>query len=330
MTNFEILQEALLKTVEILYGTLPTIFFTLLIADILIKLGLLNRLFKVLSPIIKRALLPEETSAAFMAAFGSQLSGNVVLKKLYDEKKITRGELLLSNQINSLPLYIKDTFTHFIPVAIPILGLIPGMVYTACFIFVGVFKLIVVFVAGRIILRKKNQRGGDEEQGEDDSREMGKEPFSWELVKGAFHNTMRHMKKMIKMLTLMTLLVSIAEGYGFFNSFQDSLMSLIEVLHLNIPDKMLIPTMTYIGNTAAANYMVGALYKSGAVGYDTASICIIIGSILAMPALFMRHTLGRNISIFGTKLGALNAGVNLSINMTARVIFLVALILFTL
>ncbi len=330
MTHLEILQEALFRTGRILYGTLPTIFFTLIVADILIKLGMLNRLFKVLNPIVKRSLLPKETSAAFMAAFGSQLSGNVVLKKLYDEKKITTGELLLSNQINSLPLYIKDTFTHFIPVAIPILGVIPGMIYTGCFIFVGVFKLIVVFVAGRIILRKKRKNAKPDGQEGDDSDNMGKEKFSKELVKAAFHNTMRHMKKMIKMLTLMTFLVSLAEGYGFFNSFQDSLMSLIEIFNLNIPDKMLIPTMTYIGNTAAANYMMGALYKSGAVGYEIVSICVIVGSILAMPSLFLRHTLGRNISIFGTRLGALNSGVNLAVNLTARLIFLTGLIIFTL
>jgi len=327
MTNTEIIINALIRTGNILLKTVPLIFSTLFIADILIRMGWLNRLFRVIKPLINRTLLPPEVSAAFMAAFGSQVSGTVILKKLYKEKKISRGELLLSNQINALPIYIKEIFTHFIPVAIPILGVIPGVIYAACFFFVGIFRLIIVFIAGRIMQRKKRDNLSKDCGAASGFSELTKEKISRELIMDAFKKTLEHLKGISVLLLIITLLVSIADGFGIFNSMQDLMSPLIALFH--IPEKMLVPALTYLGNTASANFMVGAMYKSGSVTWQAATLTVLAGSLLAMPVLFIRHTLARNIAIYGTRLGALNSSITLVINISGRIIFLTGFILIT-
>ena len=122
------------------------------------------------------------------------------------------------------------------------------------------------------------------------------------------------------MLVLMTFIVALADGYGLFVWLQSAVGPLIRLLH--IPDRMLVPALTYLGNSTAAHYMVGALYKSGAVTWQTATVTVLVGTIMGLPFVFLKHSLARNISILGTRDGILNTFITLGIGMVGRMVFL--------
>ena len=42
------------------------------------------------------------------------------------------------------------------PVTIPILGLVPGVIHAASFLFTGIFKLVLIMAFVKIIAGKKN------------------------------------------------------------------------------------------------------------------------------------------------------------------------------
>jgi hypothetical protein len=153
MSAAEIIRYGFFQTVHILSGTLPAMFFTLLLVDMALKMGWLGRVSSFMSPIVKKTSLPSEVLTSFAASFGSQVSGAVVLEKLRRENRISSSELLLVSQINTLPLHVRELFTYFIPVTIPVLGLAPGIIYTGSMFFVVLFKSAVVLIFGRLLLR---------------------------------------------------------------------------------------------------------------------------------------------------------------------------------
>gem|GEM_PF-2768018 len=321
----EILWGSITRTAKILSGTLPVIFTTLLLVDIMIRIGWLNIILKRTDPLIKKTGLPGEVSTSFIASFGSQLSGAVILEKLYSEQRINRNELLLTVQINSLPHYIKEVFTHFLPVTVPIIGFLPGMIYTCSFIFVGIFKLILIIIAGKVVLKRR--RSMEEAEAAPVGTDSKKEKLSANLLKTSLRSALIHFKKMARLLIITTLLVTVADGYGFFDYLQSILAPVIAVFH--IPEKMLVPAITYLGNSTAANYMVGAMYKAGSISYEIAAMTALTGSIMALPIVFLKHSVARNVSIFGTGLGLLNTSITFLIGIISRIVFLIFFLVIT-
>ena len=74
--------NSLYQTFLILIKTLPVIFITLVITGFLIERGYLTKIFYFTTPLISKIGLPGETSAAFIASFGSGLSAGIVMVKL--------------------------------------------------------------------------------------------------------------------------------------------------------------------------------------------------------------------------------------------------------
>jgi hypothetical protein len=322
MSAAEIIRYGFFQTVDILSGTLPVMFITLLLVDLALKMGWLGRVSRFMGPVVKKTRLPSEVLTSFAASFGSQVSGAVVLERLRRENRISKSELLLVSQINTLPLHVRELFTYFIPVTIPVLGLAPGIIYTGSMFFVLVFKSAVVLVFGRLLLKRK--RTPDHEDGAA-VPERQTLVFGRDLLRSSIRDSAAHLLGMSRLLIITTFMVAVAEGCGFFLWLQTMAGPFMSVLR--IPDGMLAPALTYLGNSMAANYMVGAMYKSGAVGYETAAVTVLAGSIIALPVVFLKHSFARNISVFGTGLGILNSVFTLGLGMLARGLYLLAFLL---
>jgi len=140
----------------IILRTLIIVFLSLFITDILIQLGLFEKFKFIGKYFTKITKLPEFYSITFVTSFGSSIAANTMLASLQNEGKITKEEVFIGALFNSIPVYIKETFQYQIPIIIPILGGIVGIIYFSTFLLTGFFKFLVVIFLGRKFCRYEN------------------------------------------------------------------------------------------------------------------------------------------------------------------------------
>ncbi len=316
----DLIINSLYKTFSIAANTLPVIFATLIVTGFLVRRGYLTRMFFFTTPLIKRIGLPPETSASFIASFGSGLSAGTILAKLYSEKKVTAPQMILAAQANTLPVFLRETFTRFIPVMIPILGLLPGLIYTAAFIFSGLFKLFVIIIAGIVLKRFYNVKRGS---GADDI------PEKPDTIHGrvTFHElrlvslkALADFYRIAKIMLIATFLITLASGAGLLSSFENFVAPLIGFT--GIPEKMVAPVLAYLGNSTAGGYIIGAMYKSGSIDLYIAAVAALAGNMLSFPMFLLRSSMARNVAIYGVRFGTIHVLITLTTGLAARFIFL--------
>ena len=315
-----LLISSLYQTFLILIKTLPVIFITLIITGFLVKRGYLTRIFYFTTPLISRIGLPAETSAAFIASFGSGLSAGTILTKLYSENKITGPQMILAAQVNTLPVFIRETFTRFIPVIIPILGLLPGLIYTAAFIFSGLFKLLLIIIAGVFL-----KRFSDKEKLHEDN-DSGQNP---EVVHGAltFHElrlvslkAVADFIRIAKLMVIATFIITAASEAGLLSAFENMVGPFIAFI--GMPEKMAAPVLAYVGHSTAGGYIIGAMYKSGSIDLYIAAVSALAGNMLSFPMYLIRSSMARNMAIYGARFGVIHVVITLTTGLIARFIFL--------
>lgn len=317
---FNLVIDSLYKTALIAANTLPVIFLTLIVTGFLVRRGYLTRMFFFTTPLIGRIGLPPETTAAFIASFGSGLSAGTILAKLYSEKKITAPQMILAAQANTLPVFLRETFTRFIPVMIPILGLLPGLIYTAAFIFSGIFKLIIIIIAGSILKRFSNVKGSS---GADDV------PEKPDTIHGSV--TLHELRlvslkalsdfyRIAKIMLIATFLITLASGAGLLSSFENFVAPLIAFT--GVPEKMVAPVLAYLGNSTAGGYIIGAMYKNASIDLYIAAVAALAGNMLSFPMFLLRSSMARNVAIYGVRFGTIHVLITLTTGLAARFIFL--------
>lgn len=317
---FELIINASYKTLLIVANTLPVIFVTLIVTGFLIRRGYLTRLFFFTTPLISRIGLPPETTAAFIASFGSGLSAGTILSKLYSEKKITGTQMILAAQTNTLPLFLRETFTRFIPVMIPILGFLPGLIYTAAFIFSGIFKLFLILIAGSILRRFTQVK---KDSWADDVPEIPEAlhgPVTFHELRLVSLKAFSDFFRIAKIMVIATFLITLASGAGLLSSFEHFVGPLISFA--GIPEKMVAPVLAYLGNSTAGGYIIGAMYKNGSIDFYIASVAALAGNMLSFPMFMLRSSMARNVAIYGVRFGTIHVLITLASGLAARFIFL--------
>lgn len=317
---FELIINSLYKTLIIVANTLPVILVTLIVTGFLVRRGYLQRLFFFTTPLISKIGLPPETSAAFIASFGSGLSAGTILAKLYSDEKITGPQMILAAQTNTLPVFLRETFTRFIPVMIPILGFLPGLIYTAAFIFSGIFKLLLIIIAGTILKRfvqVKKEAGADDATG---IPEAVHGPLTFHELRLVSLKALSDFYRIAKIMVIATFLITLASGAGLLSSFEHFVGPLISFA--GIPEKMVAPVLAYLGNSTAGGYIIGAMYKNGSIDVYIATVAALAGNMLSFPMFMLRSSMARNIAIYGVRFGTIHVLITLTSGLAARFIFL--------
>jgi len=316
----DLIINSLYKTFSIAANTLPVIFATLIVTGFLVRRGYLTRIFYFTTPLISRIGLPAETSAAFIASFGSGLSAGTILSKLYIEKKVTAPQMILAAQANTLPVFLRETFTRFIPVMIPILGLLPGLIYTAAFIFSGLFKLCIIVIAGAILKKFYHVTGnsGGDEVPEKPGTYHGAVTFH--ELRLVSLKALSDFSRIAKIMLIATFIITLASGAGLLSSFENFIAPLIGFT--GIPEKMVAPVLAYLGNSTAGGYIIGAMYKNGSIDLHIAAVAALAGNMLSFPMFLLRSSMARNVAVYGVRFGTIHVLITLATGLAARFIFL--------
>jgi len=312
----EILMDSLRDLLNFVPKTLFIMFISLTIAWILIQEGIINRIALIGKPLAKIVGLPEEVGITFVTSFGSVLSGNLLLSDFNRRGILTEHQTYLGSLFNSIPVYIKESFTYQIPVIIPILGLRVGLVYFACFIFSGFIKLLFVsLTSGKKQSEKilSNNRVALQKQNE------------VELDSFSFKKLLKRFTKMGGIYVAVTFIIFSLINSGFINHIEKLINPLTDILRL--PPAVAIPVGTYIFSPLVGASTIGAMLQNGKILEMDAMIATLLGSFLMLPIFMIRGSLAKYTSIFGIRLGLKIIFTSTIIGMGTRLIFLLIILI---
>ena len=313
----QILSDSLFTALKMCGMTLPILVTTLIITDILVVSGVFNRLFFLVAPIARAARLSESATLAFMTSMGSTLSADSMTSRLYREKKIGGFETVISAQANGIPSYLREVFTYFLPVVVPLLGAGPGAIYMGAFFLTVLLKMLFVFTAGKRIVRVPPADGATVNNNALDRTGTTGTSSWYAVLKAQFQKTLLLILRITAVLFTASFAVTLLDALGYLTFLSQPVKPVMALL--DIPDKLFVPICTYLARPAAGAAAVGALYKNGDMSLYCTAAGALLGGSLSLVFITVRYTLPRNIALFGPRIGGFNAAVGFSLAMISRV-----------
>ena len=143
------------RAVELWISVLPFIVVGIFLASIAVEFRVFNRLFPVLAPVLHHAHLTPRSGIAFITAFGSPITAVAMMAEFYNEKKISQKEALLATVATWFPQTIYEAFAYIAPTIVPVLGMV-GIAYLSLFVLNGMMVAILMAIAGRVLLTRKD------------------------------------------------------------------------------------------------------------------------------------------------------------------------------
>lgn len=318
-----IIIASLLEALHMCIRTVPVLAASILAVDVLTAFGIINRFSFIIAPIARMARLSRESTLALVTSIGSTMSADSMTASLYRKGNIRGREALLSSQANSIAAYLRETFTYFVPVVIPLLGIGPGIIYVSAFILNVLFKLVFVLGAGRWLAPKSliNEPMADEKT----SLRQHILP-SQKCLTGILRQSMRTMLHITAVLFVASLLITLLDKTGnlrFVSIFVNPVMTMLQ-----IPEDLFVPVFGYIASPSAGAAAIGTMYKAGSVSLYCTAAAALVGGMLSIIISTIRYTIPRNIALFGPKIGGVNAAVGFGMAVLSRVVMLVAIAVF--
>jgi len=232
-------------------------------------------------PLIKFAHLREISGASFSVAFFSGVTANTMLAEAYEQGRLSKKELILSNLFNALPTYFLHLPTTFFIVA-PLIkkAAIPYFLLTISSAFLRTF--FIVFLA-RLLLPVPEKY---------DKHYSLPDKTGFDLKKTLKKTWKRFGKRMRKILSFTVpiyLLVFFLHHLGAFQYLEKIVADYITILSWLPPQALSIIALQLAAEFTAGLAAAGALLDSGALIIKEVVLALVIGNILSSPMRALRH-----------------------------------------
>ncbi len=246
------------------------------------------------TPLVRAGRLKDISGASFSMAFFSGVAANTMLAEAYEQKKLNRKELVLSNLFNSLPTYFLHLPTTFFIIA-PLIkaAAIPYLFLT---ISSAVLRTAVVIFMGRFILPAKEDLCVQCELPPSEKLEWAK---VFAKVKSRFG---RRFKKVMVFTVPIYSLFYVLQNTGFFSAVEKFMSEHMGILSFLPPQAISIIVLQLAAEFSAGLAAAGSLLDSGALGIKEVVLALIIGNILSSPMRAIRHQLPYYAGIFSPSL----------------------------
>lgn len=125
----------------------------MLIVNVLLETGVLKTLIAPAGWFFNRfANLPGEIAIAFVSSFGSSYTAGSILVNMKEKGILNERQVFLSVLTFSLPFHIRELFSYYIPVTLPLLGATLGVFYLILHTAIIVVKIGFVILVGKLAL----------------------------------------------------------------------------------------------------------------------------------------------------------------------------------
>ena len=309
--------EFFFRVLDYALPILGMIFVGLIGASMLMELGLMQKFSRLVSPIFAHTNLPETCASAFVVSIGSTVAGNSMLSQEKKENCLDDKEVLLCAMMNSTPAYFRELFTYQIPIVLPALGLVVGGFYSLVFVVTAVFKILLIAVASKLLLKGNSCRAPETQKKE-------KVSLKTTFIR-AFRKEFRAFLKIAGVYLVATSIIFVLQDRGAFEIF--SVLPLAELF--KIPPESIVPLTSYVASPILGISLLGPMIHSGEITNIQAMIVLMLGSMFMLPIFAIRSQLPGKVAIFGTKLGFQIVGYSTAISVLVRLFILLVLLSIT-
>jgi hypothetical protein len=250
---------------------------------------------KVAAPLFRLSRLKDVSGASFSMAFFSGAAANTMLAEAYEQGKLSRREIILSNLFNSLPTYFLHLPTLFF-VAAPFIGR-AAVVYVSLTVLAAFLRTIAIVLVGRAILPASSE--GCAVCLLTDTRKGFREVLA--AVWGRF---CKRLPRIVYVTAPIYALFFVLKQQGLFDWLEGLFARKSLLLGLLPPEAMGIVAFHVAAESAAGFAAAGALIDTGALGLRQIVLALLLGNILSSPMRAVRHQFPYYAGIFKPGLAA--------------------------
>ncbi|MBN2428023.1 MAG: nucleoside recognition protein [Deltaproteobacteria bacterium] len=292
--SFEVLTRQLLLP---LCRLLAIIALGLAVGEIIEASGWTRRLGVIARPAFRFARLGDHCGATFSAAFFSGTAANTMLAGFFQDGKICKKQLFLTNLLNHFPAYFLHLPTTLF-IVIPLTGKAGGLYFLLTFSAL-LLRCSGILVFGHIFLPKNPESDPD----------SAARPFqaAEKQPKAAFLARIRD-KLPNRMIGIAVYVIPVYSAVfvlntlGLFNLARDWLAAFIT--HSFIPvESLSVVVISFAAEFTSGFAAAGALMDAGVLTVKQTALALLVGNIVAFPMRALRHQLPRYIGIFSPRIG---------------------------
>nr|WP_321466713.1 hypothetical protein [uncultured Desulfobulbus sp.] len=268
----------------------------LLAALFIESLNWTRKLAVVARPLTRFGRLSPITGASFSLCFFSGMAANTMLSEGYEQKKISRKELILANLFNSLPsnfLHLPTTFFIAAPI---IKG--AAIVYIGLTVSAAVLRTLFIALVGRILLPNNNGQSQENDLPPDQEN-----PFRTAL-KNTWKRFRRRIRKIVTYTVPIYILFYFLSEADFFKAAEHFMGQHLSWMSWLTPQALSILTFQMAAEFTAGLAAAGSLMASGAMEAKEIVLVLLIGNILSSPIRAIRHQYPYYAGIFKPVLAA--------------------------
>ena len=253
-------------------------------------------------PFFRFSKMGNQCSAAFTTAFLSGAAANAMLLDFYEEKKISKLQLFLSNYLNQFPAFFLHLPTTMF-IVLPLTG-IAGALYFLLTFLATVLRTLLFLLFGHLYLssppqgQSKNDAVSRAGQNSPKKKAAGLETVITRIKKRLPSRVVNILIWVLPIYTLVFLL----HLNGAFDAANRYLSGHIRIDVMPV-ESLSIVMLSFAAEFTSGFAAAGALMNAGVLTVKQTVIALLLGNILAFPIRALRHQIPRYMGIFSPRMG---------------------------
>lgn len=268
--------------------------FGLIVAQAIEARGWTRRLGILAAPLFSFGNLGTRCSAVFSTAFFSGVAANSMLVDFYNDHKITRRQMFLTNFINQLPAYFLHLPTTFF-IVIP-LTKTAGLIYFGLTFAAVALRTLIFLLWGRLfVVPPKTEMDSKIFP----NRESAEKTGAWAAIRRRL--PVRYANILTYVVPIYTA-VYVAAGLGIFDAIRNWTARIVTLQAIPV-EAFSVVILSFAAEFTSGFAAAGALLDQGVITVKQTVIALIAGNVIAFPVRALRHQLPRYMGIFKPKTG---------------------------
>jgi len=266
----------------------------LMIGNLIESLNWTHGVARLAAPLVRIGHLSDITGASFSMAFFSAVTSNTMLSEAYEQKKITKQELIFANLFNSLPTYFLHLPTLFF-LAVPLIKSV-AVTYVGLTLFAAFLRTLCILVVGRIVLPGNRENCVTCRLDENRVSSLSQ----------ALHKAWLRFQKRIRRIVVITVpiytAVFILNRFCMFTLLEGWLAHHVKFLAWLHPESLGVVALQLTAEISAGLAAAGALLDNGSLEARQVVLALLAGNVLSSPMRAIRHQFPFYAGVFQPKL----------------------------
>ncbi len=256
--------------------------------------GLTKKLSILARPLFRFGKLGDRCGSAFTTAFISGVAANGMLLEFYQDNKISKKQVYLTNFVNHLPAYFLHLPTTFF-IVLPLTG-VAGLIYFCITLLATLLRVFCFLLYGHLFLSRPEEYRLQSPKIEASVKEKKE---IWQSIRNKLPG--RITKVFIWILPIY-IFIYVINAAGLFK-FLNSALSGFIVTKVVPVESLSVVILSFVAEFTSGFAAAGALLDSGVITVKQTVVALLTGNIVAFPIRAIRHQLPRYIGIFSPKMG---------------------------